>query len=211
MFSRRFWILGLIIVLAACSRPWTETSIFTPVPVDTLGPAPTVATLVVTPSISYTLPTLRPTGAPVLTPTPDSPHYQAGVARGPETYVVQSGDMLSAIAERFSVSIDAIVQANNISNPDALEVGQTLTIPVVTPQAPGPAYKLIPDSELVYGPLSSTLDIAAFIQAKGGYLARYTHRFAISNRRLIAFNFRTPAAGGCRTTLHKKRLMRHSK
>ena len=70
--------------------------------------------------------------------------------------------------------MDAIIQANNITNPDALEVGQTLTIPVVTPQAPGPGFKEIPDSELVYGPLSASLDVAAFIHSKGGYLASYT-------------------------------------
>jgi len=161
-------------MLTACSRPWTETSIITPASIWTSGQVPTAATVVVTPTISYTLPTPRPPGAPVLTPTPDASHYQTGEARGPETYIVQPGDMLSAIAERYSVSVEAIVQANNISNPDALEVGQTLTIPVVTPQVPGPSYKLIPDSELVYGPLSASFDIAAFIHSKGGYLASYT-------------------------------------
>ena len=172
MLRKRLWIFGLIIMLTACSRPWTETSVITPASVWTSGQVPTA--VAVTPTISYTLPTPRPPDVPVLTPTPDVPHYQTGVARGPETYIVQSGDWLSAIAERYSVSVEAIIQANNISNPDALEVGQTLVIPVVTPQAPGPATKLIPDSELVYGPLSASFDIAAFIHSKGGYLASYT-------------------------------------
>jgi murein DD-endopeptidase MepM/ murein hydrolase activator NlpD len=82
--------------------------------------------------------------------------------------------MLSAIAERYNVSVQALVQTNNISNPDALEVGQTLTIPVVPPQPTGPAYKIIPDSELVYGPLSGQFDIDAFIQSRHGYLVSYT-------------------------------------
>jgi murein DD-endopeptidase MepM/ murein hydrolase activator NlpD len=174
MLRKRLWIFGLIIMLTACARPLTETSVITPASVWTSGQISTAATVAGTPTISFTLPTPRPPGAPILTPTPDSLHYQAGVARGPETYIVQSGDMLSAIAERYSVSVEAIVQANKIPNPDALEVGQTLTIPVVTPQAPGPAYKLIPDSELVYGPLSASFDIAAFIHGKAGYLASYT-------------------------------------
>jgi len=174
MLRKRLWIIGLTIMLTACARPWTETSVITPASVWTSGQVPTAAAVAVTPTISYTLPTPRPPGAPVLTPTPDFPHNQTGVARGPETYIVQSGDMLSAIAERYSISVEAIVQANNITNPDALEVGQTLTIPVATPQAPGPAYKLVPDSELVYGPLSASFDIAAFIDSKGGYLASYT-------------------------------------
>ncbi len=174
MHRKPLWIFGLFIILTACVRPWTETSVITPALAWTATRVPTAATMMVTPTLSYILPTPPPAGAPVLTPTPDSPHYQPGAGRGPETYVVQSGDMLSAIAEHYSVSVNAIVQANDISNPDNLEVGQTLTIPVVTPQAPGPAYKLIPDSESVYGPLSATFDLAAFIREKGGYLANYT-------------------------------------
>jgi len=173
MLKKRLLIFGLIIILTACSRPWTETSVITPASVWTSGQAPTAAATA-TSTISYTLPTPRPSGAPVLTPTPDAPHYQSGGERDQQTYVVQSGDMLSAIAERFSVSVEAITKANHITNPDSLEVGQTLIIPVVTPEAPGPAYKLIPDSELVYGPMGASFDIATFIHSKGGYLANYT-------------------------------------
>ncbi len=35
-------------------------------------------------------------------------------------------------------------------------------------------FKIIPDSELVYGPMSSTLDVEAFIQQQGGYLSRHS-------------------------------------
>jgi murein DD-endopeptidase MepM/ murein hydrolase activator NlpD len=173
MFRKRLWLVGLIIVLVACARPWTDSNVITPASVWASGQVPTAASAS-TPTNSYSLPTLRPTGAPFLTPTSDPPHYQTSGIQGPETYVVQSGDILSAIAERYAVTVDALVKANNISNPDALVVGQTLTIPEVTPQAPGPAYKIIPDSELVYGPMSASFDIADFIHSQGGYLAGYT-------------------------------------
>lgn len=173
MLRKQLWIFGLLILLTACARPWTEIIVITPASVWTSGQVPTSAAAA-TPTVSYTLPAPRPPGAPILTPTPDSPHYQIDVAGGTETYIVRSGDMLSAIAERYSVSLEAIVQANHIPNPDALEVGQKLTIPVVTLQAPGPAYKIVPDSELVYGPSSASFDIAAFIHRKGGYLASFT-------------------------------------
>jgi LasA protease len=173
MAYKRLWMVGLIILLAACARPWTESSVITPASVWASGQVPTSAEAS-TPTISYSLPTPRSTGAPVLTPTSDDPHYQTAAVQGAETYVVRSGDMLSAIAERFAVSVDALAKANNIANPDSLEVGQTLTIPGVTPQAPGPAFKLIPDSELVYGPMSASFDIAGFIKSQGGYLAGYT-------------------------------------
>ncbi len=182
MFSQRLWAIGLLIIasillgtgLTACetSKPF-DLSI-TPASIWSSGQPATAAAVVDAPTKSYILPPMRAPGSAILTPTPDSSHYQPSVERGLETYVVQPGDILSAIAEHYSVSVPMLIQANNISNPDALEVGQTLTIPVPTPQPPGPAFKLIPDSELVYGPLNSQFDIEAFIQSKNGYLVNYT-------------------------------------
>lgn len=45
------------------------------------------------------------------------------------TYVVQPGDQLAAIAQRFGVSWPAIVQANNVTDPNMIQAGQTLIIP----------------------------------------------------------------------------------
>jgi murein DD-endopeptidase MepM/ murein hydrolase activator NlpD len=81
---------------------------------------------------------------------------------------------LGEIAQRYSISVNQLTEANKLSDPNSLEVGQLLSIPVVTPQPNGPAMKIIPDSELVYGPLSASLDIAGFIQSKGGFLAGYS-------------------------------------
>ncbi len=46
------------------------------------------------------------------------------------THIVQSGDTLFLLSKRYNVSIQAIINANNIVNPDVLVVGQTLNIPV---------------------------------------------------------------------------------
>lgn len=46
-----------------------------------------------------------------------------------QIYVVQLGDTLNSIARQFNTTVEAIVAANNIQNPDALLVGTTLTIP----------------------------------------------------------------------------------
>ncbi|HLL75412.1 MAG TPA: GH25 family lysozyme [Pyrinomonadaceae bacterium] len=46
-----------------------------------------------------------------------------------QTYTVQPGDTLSAIAARYGTTVDAICQANNIANPNEVGVGQVLTIP----------------------------------------------------------------------------------
>jgi len=49
-----------------------------------------------------------------------------------DTYTVQSDDWLSKIAGRAygdMTKFDAIAKANNISNPDTIEVGTVLKIP----------------------------------------------------------------------------------
>ncbi len=45
------------------------------------------------------------------------------------SYVVQRGDTLLSIARRFGLTVKQIQQANNITNPDRISVGQTLVIP----------------------------------------------------------------------------------
>jgi LysM repeat protein len=64
--------------------------------------------------------TPRPTPTPEPTPRPTPT---------PRVYVVKSGDTLFAIAERFGVTVDAIIEANDIANPNAIVPGQRLTIP----------------------------------------------------------------------------------
>jgi len=46
-----------------------------------------------------------------------------------QTHTVQVGENLTAIAERYGVTIQAIVAANNITNPDHVAVGTVLIIP----------------------------------------------------------------------------------
>ncbi len=59
------------------------------------------------------------TATPAPTPTP------AG-----SVYTVKSGDTLSRIAAENGSSVDAIARANNISDPDKIQAGQRLVIPV---------------------------------------------------------------------------------
>ena len=170
-----FLLLLIFLSLVACGET-TQPSDITPVSVWATGGAPDLPATSApgSPTQSYSLPPKRLPGASQLSPTPDAPHYQANSTSGPQTYVVQPGDMLSAIAQKYSISMQALAQANQIADVNSLVAGQTLTIPEVTPQAAGPAFKILPDSELVYGPLSPQTDVQAFIQGKGGYLATYT-------------------------------------
>ena len=73
------------------------------------------------------------TPTPVITPTPTTTPRPPPPPT-PTIYTVQPGDTLSAIATRYNVTVDDLVRKNRIVNPDALQVGQDLTIP--TPPAP---------------------------------------------------------------------------
>ncbi|OQY20364.1 MAG: hypothetical protein B6I34_08715 [Anaerolineaceae bacterium 4572_32.1] len=48
----------------------------------------------------------------------------------PVTYRVQPGDTLGTIADQFDVTVEAIMIANELENPDFIQVGQTLLVPV---------------------------------------------------------------------------------
>ncbi|MGE5591115.1 MAG: LysM peptidoglycan-binding domain-containing protein, partial [Bacillota bacterium] len=47
-----------------------------------------------------------------------------------QEYVIQPGDTLSSIARRFQVTVSTLVAANALADPDSLQPGQTLRIPV---------------------------------------------------------------------------------
>lgn len=79
----------------------------------TLSPSPT--------STPATLPAPSPTSSPAPTPAP-----------GPFIYTVKDGDVLGAIADLFGVTVDALVEANQLPDETGIAVGQLLIIPGVT-------------------------------------------------------------------------------
>jgi nucleoid-associated protein YgaU len=50
-------------------------------------------------------------------------------ANNQQTYTIQVGDTLAEIAADFGVSVDALAEANDITDIDQIEVGQVLQIP----------------------------------------------------------------------------------
>jgi LysM repeat protein len=65
-----------------------------------------------------------PLPIPATSTLPGSTSSGAGTA-----YTVQPGDTLFSIANRFGITSQAIISANNQTNPDRLSVGQQLIIP----------------------------------------------------------------------------------
>jgi hypothetical protein len=77
------------------------------------------------------------------TPSPSAPIVDASPsptvvpAPTPQIYIVRSGDTMSKIANRFGVSVDALIEANKdtIKNPDLIAIGDRVIIPVPEPDS----------------------------------------------------------------------------
>ena len=79
------------------------------------------------------------------TPIPPTATQAAGPT--PTVYLVKPGDTLGTIAQHFGLSVQEIMAANNITNPNVLSVGQSLIIPVpgsVPPTAEPASPSLLP-------------------------------------------------------------------
>lgn len=76
-----------------------------------LQPTPTT-------NISTEIATLLPAATATLPPSPT-----------PNVYVVKPGDTLFGIAIELDIDMDALLAANNMTNADELDVGQTILIP----------------------------------------------------------------------------------
>ena len=89
------------------------------------------------------------------------------------SHTVAAGDTLTRIAERFGVSIASLLAANNLANPDYLEVGQVIQLPQ-PPVDYTSAFRILPDSRLVRSIGASSFDSARFIESQRGVLPRMT-------------------------------------
>ena len=69
-------------------------------------------------------------GQRLIIPAPGMSSDRTGETATAQVYVVQPGDTLWAIAMRYGVTVDELMQANGLQNADLLRVGQSLVIPV---------------------------------------------------------------------------------
>lgn len=102
------------------------------------SPSPSAASEDASPTAT---PSARPTPSPSPSPTPDptaSPTATPGVTPVPPaatpvptpvTYVVQEGDTLAEIAQRFGTTVEALQVANDIEDPNEIIIGDVLVIP----------------------------------------------------------------------------------
>lgn len=119
------------------------------------------------------LPTPTPSGptATPLQPTPN-PTFPPVVIN--TKYAVQNGDTLALIAQTFGTDVQTILALNpGMTAVTVIYPGQTITVPG-RPSRSTPAFKIIPDSELVNSPAAIGFDIAAYIKFQPGFIRVYS-------------------------------------
>ncbi len=163
---KRIWLSLFLLALAmlACSRDvsqpvYTVTATPPPAsPIDSVMHAPDTPTL--TADAPPDMPT-TPTPNPTPSPDPEGP-----------TYIVQAGDTLPDIALLYDTSVADLQVLNDMADEPDLYPGLAVRVPGAPVQT-GPTYKIIPDSELMYGPGLYGFDARAFAAQLPGYLASY--------------------------------------
>jgi LysM repeat protein len=141
-------LTAVMLLLVACERPLQpdleEAPVVPPVQVDPAPSQPETLPPPVTdpgegeqPSQPEE-PTTPDDGSGAPPQEPEQPPSSETPSSGEVTYVVQGGDTLFRISQRYNVSIEDIIIANNLQNPNRLDIGQTLIIPVGgLPSQPG--------------------------------------------------------------------------
>lgn len=89
------------------------------------------------------------------------------------THRVVPGDTLTRIAGSYGVSVASLLGANNLANPDLLEVGQIITLPE-PPVANTSSFLILPDSRLVRSVRAKDFDIERYLDSAGGALGVMT-------------------------------------
>ncbi len=98
-------------------------------------PAPAVV-LIVTPTSADAQTSPGSGGVSPAPPTAAATPTEAGET---EIYVVERGDSLSAIAARFGLTLNKLMEVNDLTDPDFVYVGQRLVIPVSQDLVDAPA------------------------------------------------------------------------
>lgn len=165
-------LLGLAL---ACNMPRTTYDNNYPTPTNFEGfeflPRPTDGPYADFPF----LPVLREPDQTPPAPTPERSRTLPAIPSEARSHTVESGDTMRKIAEAYGVGVDALILANpEITDPNLISVGQMIQIPAPEPSSPAPDFKLIPDSELVYGPYNAKVNLDAYVEKKGGYLSTYS-------------------------------------
>lgn len=105
---------------------------------------------------------------------------------GQTTHTVQAGENLTRIALKYGTTVQAIVQANNITNPNLVFVGQVLTIPGagITPTLQPTGTVSAPPPQPTTAPAGETIHVVQ----PGENLFRVALKYGLSTAFLASYN-----------------------
>lgn len=117
----------ILIFLAACQRPAPRPE---NVQVTTFPNIPTVAPSPTSDAAATAEATTASTSGEQAEATAETQATAVSeeTVSWPQTHIVAAGDTLSQIAVLFETTVEEIMAANNLTDADTLEIGQTLTI-----------------------------------------------------------------------------------
>ena len=91
----------------------------------------------------------------------------------PILYYAQSGDMLSAVANRFGVKESEIVSDADLTKAKLIDAGTLLIIPDRLTEEMTPNIQIMPDAEVIFSFTSADFNVEDYVQQSGGYLATF--------------------------------------
>ena len=119
--------VGLSLLLAACFGGDDDAEGPT---TDTGGAGSnTVVTLAPPPPVTSTTGLVQQPPEPPQPPPTSSTRPDDREIGGQLLYTIEQGDTLYSIARQFGVNVDALIEINNIANPDVIRAGDELFIP----------------------------------------------------------------------------------
>lgn len=163
--------IALIVVWAVEARrpdPEELAALYTPA-----APAPALAVATADPGV-VAVANATPTVAAAQAQPPAAEPTATTASGEQQIYVVQSGDSLLAIAQRFHVTLDEIMAANQLKDANFVFSGQQLKIPVKgsTSSAAGAATAIVVDTAAplptTAAPAEVTATVASTPTAAGG-------------------------------------------
>jgi LysM repeat protein len=153
--------------IEVCAQQWpvdggdVEWLNITSPPISEQAPPGSIST-----SVVVEAQVVKETSAPAPTPTP-----AAMTTSSPRTHVVQEGETLSAIAGQYEVTVEALLEANDLSPDSGFSSGQHLVIPdpqAVEAPAPSWTYVSAPEGDLRVTPpfeIGQRVEITGVVRA----------------------------------------------
>lgn len=170
--------LLLSLLLGACSNSLWGSYEPDPIADQEPGATDTLSPLMMT--ATELSGTLQAETTPTATITRSASEISGGTSSPAILYEAQSGDSLQVVAIHFGVGPEEITSASPLPETGFISPGTSLVIPNRLAGIPtSPGEKLLPDSEVIFGPSTLDFDIAAYVDEAGGYLSTFREYLAI--------------------------------